>query len=233
MSDKIVSLAEQRELTEKEKKQKELMAKEERNKKIIPLSALIIVNIIFLSLDVRAFQAVYILTSNYLLAFFTVLISGGLALYWFDALLPHSRKHKNKTQIVLSSISTPLAVGLSAILAFADYVVGTGDTFSKTWSNVLWGTVIVLTVYQGCAVGYWYLVDNHIKAEAKISESHAELSDQEDDMFVLRNKLANMKAFLNEYEKMEKDFSPQAVKAVAKMVGIVLPSDNDPNSKGG
>lgn len=78
MSDKIVSLAEQRDLTEKEKKQKELMAKEERNKKIIPLSALIIVNIIFLSLDVRAFQAVYILTSNYLLAFFTVLMLAGV-----------------------------------------------------------------------------------------------------------------------------------------------------------
>jgi hypothetical protein len=68
MSDNMVTLAQQKEAAEKRAAEKKRSALEARNKWLIPASALIVANIIFLSLDIRAFQAIYILTNSYLLA---------------------------------------------------------------------------------------------------------------------------------------------------------------------
>ena len=199
---------------------------EERRKKIVPLSALIVANIIFFSLDLRAFQAIFVLTNSYMLSALTVLVSGGLAMYWFDVLYPHSKRHNNQTQLAISLVFTVLAIGLSGILAFADYMVGTGDTFSYAWSTVLWACIIILTIAQGVAIAWWWSIDNHIAAEAKIQEAHAEASDQNDDMSILRTKLTGLRGVLTELETLNKDFSPAAVSTVAKMMGITLPADS-------
>jgi len=225
MSDQMVTLAEKEEQERKNRLTQKRRAKEEWNQKYIPLSAIIVANVIFFSLDIRAFQAIYLITASYMLATLTVLISGGLAMYWFDVLYPHSRRHDNEVQTNLSMISTVLAILLSGVLAFADYVVGTGTTFSKGWSITLWAAVIILTIYQGVAIAWWWSIDNHIAAEARIQKMHAEETDKQDNIDSMRAKLKGLRGFLDELNKLNSDYSPESVKAVATILGISLPDD--------
>lgn len=217
------SLAQERQRKEQEEKAAKIRAREETRKWLVPMTALIAANLIFLSLDIRAIQAVYLLTQSWMLAGVTVLISGGLAMYWFDVLYPHSKRHKNDNQKSLSIAGTVLAVLLSAGLAFADYIVGTGGTFSKTWSNILWGAVIILTVAQGVMIAVWWSIDKHIEAEARIEEAYAEASDQNDEMAILRTRLSGLRGVLTEIKKLNTDFGSEEVKTVAGILGIVLP----------
>lgn len=219
----ISSLAEEREKKEKEKKEKQRREKEERRKWLVPLTALIVANVIFLSLDIRAVQAVYLLTNSWLLAGVTVLISGGLAMYWFDVLYPHAKRHDNDTQKYISVVFTILAILLSGALAFADYIVGTGQEFSQAWSNILWGSVIILTIAQGVAVAVWWSIDKHIDSEAKIEKAHAEAADQSDEMAILRTKLLGLRGVLTEIKTLNKDFGADEVRTVAGILGVVLP----------
>jgi hypothetical protein len=110
----------------------------------VPISALVIANIIFISLDVRAFDAVNKLTNSPFLAGVTVIVSGVLALYWWDILYPHARKHSNKKQETISLWGVALGVSLSVSLAFVDYIVGSisipesllcGSLYSRSGSN--------------------------------------------------------------------------------------------------
>jgi hypothetical protein len=226
MADNMVTLAQQKEAAEKRTAEKKRADREALNKWLIPASALIVANIIFLSLDIRAFQAIYILTNSYLLATLTVLISGGLAMYWFDVLYPHAKKHNNQTQTSVSMACTILAIGLSGVLAFADYVVGTGAGFDSGWSNTLWAVIVVLTIVQGGAIAWWWAIDNHIAAEAKIQASHAEAADQNDEMQILRTKLQGLRGVLAELTALNTDYGAQAVKTVAGIMGIPLPIDD-------
>ncbi len=231
--DNLTTLAQERERKEKERNEKKRREAEERRKIWVPRSALIIANVIFLSLDIRALQAVWLMTGSWLLASVTVLISGGLALYWFDVLYPHSRRHKNDTQKWIALVFTTLAIGLSGVLAFADYIVGTGNSFSPMWSNILWGSVIVLTIAQGVAIGWWWSIDKHIESEAKIEEAHAEAADQADEMSILRTKLQTLRGVLDELNKLDSDYNPTAVRVVANALGIVLPTDGKTPVQGG
>jgi hypothetical protein len=233
MSDELVTLSDKQEAKRKKAVEEKRARVEERRKKYVPMSALIVANIIFLSLDIRALEAVYILTSSYLLASLTVLISGGLAMYWFDVLYPHSRRHNNETQKGISLICTILAIGLSGVLAFADYGVGTGENFSNGWSNILWAAIIILTITQGVCIAWWWSIDNHIAAEAKIEEAHAEAADQADDMAILRTKLNGLRGILTELQSLNTDFSPAAVQNIAQIMGIPLPTNSTPNKGGG
>lgn len=226
MADNMVTLAQQKEAAEKRTTEKKRADREALNKWLVPASALLVANIIFLSLDVRAFQAIYILTNSYLLAGLTVLISGGLAMYWFDVLYPHAKKHNNQTQTSLSMACTILAIGLSGVLAFADYVVGTGDGFDNGWSTTLWAAIVILTIVQGVSIAWWWAIDNHIAAEAKIQASHAEAADQNDEMAILRTKLQGLRGVLAELTALNTDYGAQAVKTVAGIMGIPLPTDD-------
>ena len=173
MTDQMTSLAEKAAQEKRNKENEKRKQAEEWRKRWIPFSALVVANIIFFSLDIRAFQAIYLITNSTLLAVLTVMISGGLAMYWFDVLYPHSKRHENDTQTNIAMLSTILAVGLSAVLAFADYIVGTGTTFSRGWSIALWAAVIILTIWQGVSIAWWWSIDNHITAEARIKKMHA------------------------------------------------------------
>jgi len=228
MTDQMTSLAEKAAQEKRNKENEKRKQAEEWRKRWIPFSALVVANIIFFSLDIRAFQAIYLITGSTLLAVLTVMISGGLAMYWFDVLYPHSKRHENETQTNLSLLSTILAIVLSAVLAFADYVVGTGTTFSRGWSIALWAAVIILTIWQGVSIAWWWSIDNHITAEARIQKMHAEETDKDEEIESLRMKLKSLRAFLDEYKKLNKDYSPSSVRAVAEMLGISLPdADKD------
>ena len=106
----IVSLAEKDKRMKEDEKKKRADARAEMGRNYVPLLALVLANVIFISLDVRAWEAVYILTNNIFLASVTVLVSGIIALLWWDIFYPHSRRHSNDTQIKIAFVSTVLAV---------------------------------------------------------------------------------------------------------------------------
>ena len=224
MSTPMATLATNQENADRIKKEKKRFAKEESRKVWIPLSALIVANIIFLSLDIRGFDAMYIITGSYLLAGLTVLVSGGLAMYWFDILFPHSRRHNNDTQRNISLICTILAIGLSGTLAGADYIVGTGGSLSSVALGILWAAIIILTIGQGVAVAWWWSIDNHIAAEAKIEKSHAENADKNDEISIMEAKLSGLDGILNRLKELNSTYDPETVQVVAGFLGIQLPT---------
>lgn len=228
----IKNLAEQQEEIDRKKKVQEELEKEERRKKNVPFIALILINLLFLSLDARAIHAVYLLTNSYLLTIPVVIVAGGLVLVWLDIFYPHSRRHKNKGQMKVALWGMGLAIFMSATLAFADYVVGTGNTFSKFWSNMLWLSVVGTTVAQGLLITRWWFLDKHIEAESKIQEAHAEKADTKDQMDILSAKLESMEGYLDTLETLRKKYGKENADAVAKLMGIPLPDEDNkrPNS---
>lgn len=225
----IKSLAEQQEENERKAKEKEALEREERRKKNVPIFALVLINVIFLSLDARGTHAVYLLTNSWLLTVPIIFIAGGSVLSWLDVFYPHSRKHKNKKQENISLWGMGLSVSLSAVLAFADYIVGVGDTFSTMWSNLLWGSVILGTVAQGLLITRWWFLDKHIEAEAKIQEAHAEKADAKDQMNILETKLGSMEGYLDKLQELRIKYGEENANAVAKLLGIPLPDEKSPN----
>ena len=179
-----------------------LEKKEQDRKKRIPLSALIFANIVFLSLDARGLDAVHKITSSWFLAVVTVLISGIAALYWWDFLYPHARRHKNKEQEGIAIAGTVLGVGVSGVLAFVDYIVVSGEQ-NSSW---LWAVVVLLTVIQGVMLGRFWQIDGMIEAEAKREESLASRIDLQDTAADFKAEIESMESLLVKLEDIKKKF---------------------------
>jgi hypothetical protein len=207
-----------------------------RAKQSVPVIALVVANLIFLSLDIRAFDVTRKMTGSVLLACVTVIVSGVLALLWWDILYPHSRRHSNQTQVKLAMVGTIFGVLLSAVLAFLDYIIGN----VKVSEALLWGVVVSVTALQGCLLAWWWLIDNSIEAEARRQRSvssRADLGETVDDFAAEIKSLENLSAQL---ESLRQRFpgKGQAAKAARALGYPVLATmleddDNDgiPNYK--
>lgn len=176
--------------------------KEQGRKKFVPISALIFANIVFLSLDLRGIDAVYKITASYLLAAVTVIISGVAALYWWDFLYPHARRHKNKGQENIALIGTGMGITVSGVLAFVDYIV----IPSAQNSDWIWALVVMLTVVQGIMLGAFWKIDGSIEAEAKREESLASRIDLQDTAEDFKAEIDSMEGLLAKLEEIKKKF---------------------------
>ncbi len=194
-------------------------AKEIARKKRIPLSALIFANVVFLSLDARAMHAVKIITGSWFLAIATVLVSGAAALYWWDFLYPHARRHKNKGQENIALIGTGIGIGVSGILAFVDYIV-IGGAQNVDW---LWALVVLLTVAQGGMLARFWQIDGSIEAEAKREESLASRVDLQDTADDFKAEIASMESLLVQLEEIKKKFPGRGkAEAAARAMGYPI-----------
>lgn len=202
--------------------------KEQERKKRLPLSALIFANVVFLSLDARGLHAVYVVTGSLFLAIVTVLISGVAALYWWDFLYPHARRHKNKGQENIALVGTGIGVGVSGVLAFVDYVV-IADTQNASW---LWALVVFLTIAQGVMLARFWQIDASIEAEAKREESLASRIDLQDTAADFRAEIESMETLLEKLEEIKRKFPGKgkaeiAARAMGYPVLAEMLSDDD------
>lgn len=188
------------EAEKKEAEEKRIKA-EERNKKIVPIIALVIANLIFVSLDIRAYDVVLSLTGKPLLAAVTVIVAGIMALLWWDLFYPHSRKHENKDQKNISMIGAGIGVVLSLVLAFLDYLV-----VSSINENMLWGAVILATGIQGLLLAYWWHIDSSIDASAKRNQRIAARVDLQDTTKDFEAELDNLSGISDKLEEIKKKF---------------------------
>ena len=211
----VSDIAQNKQKAEQAQAAQAIEAKEQNRKKLIPLSALIFANIVFLSLDVRALDAVYAITQNGLLAFVTVIVSGVAALYWWDFLYPHARRHRNKAQETISQIGVSTGVCVSLTLAFLDYIVRAA-TFDPVW---LWGAVVLLTGIQGMMLARFWQIDGMIEADAKREESIASRIDLQDTAADFKAEIESMETLLEKLEEIKKKFPGrgEATKAARAM----------------
>lgn len=216
----VSDIAQNKEKAEKAQAAASLEAKEQGRKKLIPLSALIFANIVFLSLDARAIDAVYKITASIFLAIVTVLISGIAALYWFDVLYAHARRHKNKEQQGIAIAGTVLGILVSGVLAFVDYIVVSGSQNS----DYLWAVVVLLTVAQGVMGGRFWQIDTMIEADAKREESLASRIDLQDTAADFAAEIDSMETLLAKLQEIKKKFpgKGQAEKAARSLGYPVL-----------
>lgn len=202
MTKTVSDIAQNKEKAEKAQAAADLEKKEQERKKWVPLSALIFANIVFLSLDARGLDAMHKITGSAFLAVVTVIISGIAALYWWDFLYPHARRHKNKEQGGIALAGTVLGVGVSGVLAFVDYIVVSGSQNS----NWLWGVVVFLTVVQGIMLARFWQIDGLIEAEAKREESLSSRIDLQDTAADFRAEIESMETLLEKLEDIKKKF---------------------------
>lgn len=202
--------------------------REQSRKKYVPIAALVIANLIFISLDVRGFDVVLKLTQSVLLAIATVIVSGVLALFWWDVLYPHSRRHDNHPQVILSLTGVALGVILSAVLAFLDYLVD-GASFSPTF---LWGCVVFLTGAQGVMLGWWWLIDKSIESDAKREKSLATRISLQETADDFKAEIESMESLSKKLEELQVKFpgkgkAAQAARAMGFPVLAEMLEDAD------
>lgn len=213
---------------EKQAAQKRLL-REQRVRRAVPTLALVVANLIFLSLDVRAFDVVAQMTGSILLASATVLVSGILALFWWDVLYPHSRKYSNKAQTVLASVGTVGGILLSLILAFLDYLVGS----IALNESLLWGFVIILTGAQAILLAWWWMIDDSRQSEAKRQKSLASRIELQEHTADFQAEIESMSALSAKLEEIKNQFPGrgQAAKAARAMgypiLAQMLEDDDD------
>lgn len=207
-----------------------------RAKQITPIIALLVANAIFISLDIRAIDVVFKLTNSALLSGATVIVSGILALLWWDLMYPHARRNSNSIQIKLSAAGVFLGIALSAILAFLDYLVGSAVIPQAT----LWGFVVLATAFQGILMAWWWLVDNSIEAQASRQKLAAARDDLQNTVDDFRAEIASLATVAEQLKLIKEQFpdTKQAAQAARSLGYETLArmlddddGDNIPNSK--
>lgn len=212
----VSDIAQNKQKAEEARKKAEAEQKEATRKKFVPISALIFANIVFLSLDVRGFDAVNKVTNSVLLATLTILVSGVAALYWWDFAYPHARRHKNTNQERIALLGTGLGIVVSGVLAFLDYVVEAGDQ-NINW---IWALIIFLTIVQGFMLAFYWKIDASIEAEAKREESTAARLDLKDITADFIAEIDSMETMLVKLEEIKKRFPrPGQAEIAARAMG--------------
>ena len=183
---------------------------------------------VFLSLDARGVDAVHTITGSWFLAAATVLVSGAAALYWWDILYPHARRHKNKGQESIALWGTGIGIGVSGVLAFVDYIVVSGLQ-NAYW---LWALVVMLTIAQGVMLARFWQIDGSIEAEAKREESLASRMDLQDTAADFKAEIESMEDLLTKLEEIKKKFpgkgkAEQAARAMGYPVLAEMLADDD------
>jgi len=214
----VSDIAQNKQKAEQAMAEAEKLRKEQERKRWIPFSALVFANVVFLSLDIRALDAVYKITQSELLAGATVLVSGIAALYWWDVLYPHARRHRNAKQEKIALIGVGVGVIVSVALAFVDYIV---LGFDPAW---LWLLVVTLTGVQGVMLARYWQIDGLIEADAKRQESIASRIDLQDTASDFVAEIDSMAQMLVKLAEIQAKFpgKGQAEKAARAMGYPVL-----------
>lgn len=140
----------------------------------VPMIALVIGNIIVLSLDYRVFEAVYILTHNVVLSAFALFSSGAMFIVWFDILFNYLLS--NKFQKYMSVFFSGLSLVVAGVFAFMDYGLNSALDQSKLIANsdFIFATLVIVTILNGIGLFVWYMNDKQISLNRVLAENEAD-----------------------------------------------------------
>ena len=158
-------------------KAKTATAEGKRKSKIqsVPKIALVVANLLVLSLDYRVIEAIYKITNNAMLAVFALFTSGAMFILWFDVLYHYLLA--NETQKNISLAFSGLSLISAAFFAFLDYGLSAGfgvDQVLPVEANLLFAGMVILTVANGTGLFWWYISDDQVQRQSIAEKSKAE-----------------------------------------------------------
>ena len=198
----------------------------------IPQAALVVANILVLSLDYRVIEAVYKLTHNVALAVFAIFVSGAMFIFWFDVLYQY--KLANDWQGYISLAASGLALVAAGLFAFLDYnisvqVNSTQSISLPTSVNFLFGSMVGLTVINAALLFWWYMIDEQIDSERLLEKNSAKRAAQQRNMDRVAALLDNADKLLAQKTALAKQYGAAEVEI---MLSTVMGIDVDLNGDG-
>jgi len=202
-------------------KAKTATAEGKRKSKIqsVPKIALIVANLLVLSLDYRVIEAIYKITNNAMLAVFALFTSGAMFILWFDVLYHYLLA--NETQKNISLAFSGLSLISAAFFAFLDYGLSAGfgvDQVLPVEANLLFAGMVILTVANGTGLFWWYISDDQVQRQSIAEKSKAEDDFEAEKLEDVGRMLEKAETVLAKKRAMESKYSADAV---AEMMSLL------------
>ena len=150
-------------------------AKRKTNLQAVPKIALVVANLLVLSLDYRVIEAIYKITNNSALALFALFTSGAMFILWFDVLYHYLLA--NDIQKNISLAFSGLSLISAAFFAFLDYGLSAGfgvEQVLPVEASMLFAGMVILTVANGAGLFAWYVYDDQVQRKSTAEKSKAE-----------------------------------------------------------
>ena len=200
---------------------KQVQEEQKRKSKIhwIPNVALIVANLLVLSLDYRVVEAVYKITGSPMLALFALFTSGLMFILWFDILYRYLLA--NEIQYYISLAFSGLALVSAGLFAFLDYGLSAGfgvEQILPVEASLLFAGMVILTIMNGIGLFAWYIFDDQVQRKSIVEKNRAEQEFDAETIEDANRMLAKAGEVLQRKESMEKRFGKEAVEEMMSML---------------
>lgn len=192
-----------------------------RNTKIhlVPSIALVVANLLVISLDYRVVEAIYKLTDNAMLAFFALFTSGAMFILWFDVLYRYLLA--NDVQKYISLAFSGLSLVTAGVFAFLDYGLSAGFNTEKVLpveANLLFAGMVILTIANGAGLFAWYIYDDQIQRKTIVERNRADNDFDSETLEDANKMLEKAGKVLERKNVMESRYGKEAVEEMLAML---------------
>lgn len=187
-----------------------------------PMTALIVANLLVISLDYRVIEAMYKLTQNLALSVFALFTTGAMFILWFDVLYHYLLA--NDIQKKISMAFSGLSLISAAFFAFLDYGLSAGFGIEQVLPvevNMLFAGMVILTVLNGVGLFAWYIFDDQVQRKSTAEKSKAEDDFEADKLDDVNRMLEKADALLAKKQTMESKYGSEAVSEVMALLSGV------------
>jgi hypothetical protein len=185
----------------------------------VPTIALVIANVLVLSLDIRVVDAIYKLTNNWMLAIFALFTTGAMFVLWFDVLYQYLLANVWQSRIAIAF--SGLSLVSAGFFAFLDYGLSAGFGVTEIVpleATLLFAGMVVLTIANGIGLFWWYIIDDQVKRKGVVEKQRAD-SDFDAETLADASKMLNKAGeVLQAKELLEKRYGKDAVEEMLEML---------------
>lgn len=218
---------------EQEKKAaQERKAQKAKNKmRTIPQIALIMANVLVVSLDYRVVDAVYSLTKSIPLAVFGIFVSGAMFIFWFDFLYQY--KLASDWQGYISLAGSALSLITAGMFAVLDYRVhfqlsNSLNLEMPTSVNFMFGSMVWLTVIHAVLLFWWFMIDEQISGERTVEKQAAKRAAKQQNMERVAELLAGAEKLLMQKAALIEQYGAEEVEmTLSAIAGIEIDLTGD------
>jgi hypothetical protein len=184
------------------------------NNKIVanaPLIMLIFANLFIIAADIRAYDVLFRLTASWWKAAMAVI--GGCALPFVIWEISWQYNHTTEAWRTVSLIMAGIAFATSLFLGIADYL-----GFQGEWSVVLLAGIIIVSGIHVVIGLLYYYNDPDVARRRHKAQALGTMQDQQLNAQVAEHLLEHGRGLLGLIERLEKEFDPEDVKAVLRIL---------------
>lgn len=185
----------------------------------VPIIALVVANLLVLSLDYRVVEAIYKITDNVALAVFALFTSGAMFILWFDILYHYLLANQVQKNIALAF--SGLSLLSAAFFAFLDYGLSAGfgvESILPFEANMLFAGMVILTVANGAGLFAWYVYDDQVQRQSTAEKSKAEDDFEAEKLEDVNRMLAKAETVLSKKTAMESKYGREAVSEMMSLL---------------